>query len=152
MWKWSILKIAEHYKQFKMSNICNEKKKSTYVKHNTHYLKNGYDFRHICLLTGVSPWSKYVPMPPTQKGPTRLFLTHLWRFVEGWSRRFQKVSAGPRATRRVRWTKDVQRVCFRLFNRGREQKSEGKKKRGGRLAGIYFLECDVKAFSMQRTM
>lgn len=83
-----------------------------------------------------------------KKRPTRLSLTHLWRFVEGWSKRFQKVSARPRATRRVRWTKDVQCVLQTVLTGGREQKSKKK----GRLAGIYFLDCDVKAFSMQRTM
>lgn len=34
----------------------------------------------------LNPWSKYVPMPPRQKGPTRLCLTHLWRYVVGWSK------------------------------------------------------------------
>lgn len=113
MQKWSILKIDEY-------NIINSSKcqtsvmskPPTNVNRNTHYLKVDMILPPYC---GLNPWSKYVPMPPRQKGPIHLSLTHLWHFVEGWSKRFQKVSARPRATMRVRWTKDVHRVSFRLF-------------------------------------
>lgn len=82
---------------------------------------------HILLpYSCLNPWSKYVPMPQRQKGPTRLSSTHLWHFRGGVVQAIPKSLCQAIATRRVCWTKDVHKVCFRLFNWGREQKSKKK--------------------------
>lgn len=42
---------------------------------------------------------------------------------------------------------------FKLFDEGpKKKKKEGEKKHNRKCAGVYFLDCEVKAFSMQSTM
>ncbi len=88
-----------------------------------------------------------MPMP-REKGPTPLRSTHLFGVHGGEEQTMQSVSARQRATGPVHWTPHVHKACYQrskiVFNGPRTKKR--------RMDGIYFLECVVKAFSMQRTM
>lgn len=87
-----------------------------------------------------------MPMPPRQKRPTRLSLTIFgvsWRDGASDSK---KSLLGREPQGEFVGPKTFTGCASDCFNWGQEPKSKK------RLAGIYFLECDVKAFSMQRTM
>lgn len=130
-----------------------------HVIHRNEKIK-GYDLR-MCLASPLRfrPLEKKIcaeapnvkdRLPSPRCDPT------LWRLWRGGRRRCKSVSArqkeppGGQFIGRNMFTRRVVKG-FKLFDEGPEKKRKRGKNHNRKCAGVYFLDCEVKAFSIQST-
>lgn len=132
-----------------------------HVIHRNEKIK-GYDLR-MCLASPLRfqplESGKNMCRGPKRKGPPPLpsLGPNSLAFMEGGEKTMQKClcqakrATGGQFIGRNMFTRRVIKA-FKLFDEGPDKKERGEKKHNRKCAGVYFLDCEVKAFSIQRTM